>query len=192
MRRSLVAFSASFAVLAFAPAAALARHRHHPRHHSHHHARVHHARIRRFGDVSSPASGPSGATSGSIGTVQSFTNGVLTILLNDNSTVQGTVTGDTEFECISAASSSPGDDQGEDSGPQSSGGGDDQAAQTSTDSADAGDQPTQDSEDDGGDGADSGQSSCSSANLTPGTVVQAAELRLSSAGAEWEKLVLQS
>jgi len=87
--------------------------------------------------------------------VVSFTGGVLTIQLNDGSTVSGTVTNDTEIEC--AASGQSGEDQ-------SSG-----------------------TEDQG----DSG-SSCSTADLTPGKAVHAAELRISSTGKTWDKVELGS
>jgi hypothetical protein len=95
--------------------------------------------------------------------------------------VSGKVTSDTEMECEVAESSSTTmqrDDQGGDHGDQ--GDNNDQAENNNDENAENnndenGEQEAQD---------------CSSANLQPGTVVRAAELKLSGAGATWDKVDL--
>ena len=174
-RLTLTAF-ASALVLAIAPASALASH-HHKRHH---HKRGHHARVvhKRFGDVNNPAT-PSTPTSDAVGTVDSFTNGVLTIKLNDGSSVSGKVTNDTEIECEAAENESTmhadgdgGGGGGDNSGGDDNGRGDDNGG------------------DDNGGGDDENGQSCTSTDLASGTSVTGAELRITSAGAVWEKVRL--
>jgi hypothetical protein len=182
MRRMAVITAASALVLALAPASALARH-HHKRHH---HARVHHrSRVRhqRFGDVNTPPSTtttpatPGTPPADAVGTVDSFTNGTLTIKLNNGSTVSGALDNDTELECETAepAGSSTIHEDG-DGGGDHSGSGDDGGS----------------GGDDQGDGDDQGENnpSCTTADLTPGAFVRGAELKISSAGAVWEKVDL--
>src|SRR5204863_1439679 len=76
-------------------------------------------RHRRFGDVSMPpATTPAPTTPGAppadaVGTIQSFSNNLLTIQLNGGSTVSGMVTNDTEIEC-EAMENEPGDEFGGD------------------------------------------------------------------------------
>jgi hypothetical protein len=167
----------------------------------HHHASSHkrhasRARIVRFGSLSLPAaSGPTQATPTTptaepAGKVVSFENGVLTIMLADQSTVSGKVTEATELQCrsASAATTTGGDDQG---------GGDDAAGDQSGEHSGASTQAhasdLQDSQDQQGDddaNEDSGQQSCTTAALVKGAVVGEAELKLSSAGAVWEKVEL--
>ncbi|HUA02696.1 MAG TPA: hypothetical protein VMB27_02260 [Solirubrobacteraceae bacterium] len=89
MRRMFLIAVASCAVLAIAPATALAHGRHH------HHARFHHKRF--FGDQAQSASQNAPAATA---TVVSFTNGVLTIKANDGNTASGTVTDNTDLVCI--------------------------------------------------------------------------------------------
>jgi len=169
-RLTLTAF-ASALVLAIAPASALASH-HHKRHH---HKRGHHARVvhKRFGDVNNPAT-PSTQTSDGVGKVDSFTNGVLTMKLNDGSSVSGKVTNDTEIECEAAENESAmhADGDGGDGGGDNSGGDDNGRG------------------DDNGGGDDENGQSCTSADLASGTSVTGAELRITSAGAVWEKVRL--
>jgi hypothetical protein len=179
MRRAVFTTIASIVVLALAPASALASH-HHKRHHGRaHHARVHHARVRRFGDVnsSSTTTPPSTttATPTAVGTVDSFTNGVLTIKLNDGSTVSGAVTNDTEIECQMAQSTGTVHQDG-DGGDQ--GGGDNQGGNGGGD------------ENGGGDDQGEQNQNCTSADLTTGAMVGGAELQFSSPGATWEKVEL--
>src|SRR4051794_10067825 len=100
MRRVLLLALACCGLLAIGPAATQARshHRHHhkAKRHARHHSRRH---ARKFGDVPSSGSSATGGsdstTSPDAGTVASFTSNVLTIKLNDGSTVSGTVTSDT-------------------------------------------------------------------------------------------------
>jgi hypothetical protein len=164
MRKLLVVVVASGALLALAPATALAQH--HGRRH-HHHARVHH---KTFG--SDPASGTS-TPAQPTATVVSFTNGVLTIKANDGNTASGMVTADTEIECQGADMSElrSHDHGGGDNGGGDNGQGDDQG-------------------DDQGPGDDGANQMCTTANLVQGAMVQEARLSISSAGAVWDKVEL--
>jgi hypothetical protein len=187
MRKIMLSVVACCALIAIVPASALAHGNHHKRHHS----RVHH---RTFGHDWSQSGSTSTTTSTSsdqnAGTVQSFTGGVLTIALNSGQMVSGDVTGDTEIECQAAADMSSsmsshddGDHGGGGNGGDQSGGGNggDQSG-----GGNGGDQG-----DDQGQGDDNGENAnCSSADLTPGTVVHEASLRLSGAGATWDKVEL--
>jgi hypothetical protein len=167
----------SAALLGVAPATALARHHHRRGHHARHHTRV---RVRRFG-TEMPAQGGSTGSSGqsaqssdqNAGMVASFTNGTLMITLNDGSTVSGKVTPDTELKCDGAESTSMQreDDRGGDNGDR------------------GGDNGQGDDDDNNAGEGENGQS-CSTADLTPGTTVREAELRISSAGATWDKVEL--
>lgn len=181
MRKLLLTVVASCALVAIMPASALAHG--HNRHH--HHARVHH---KTFGhDFNQSGSTSSGSTSSgstgtpsTAGTVQSFdpSTGALTILLNDKkTTVTGIVNSDTEIECQAPdTSGSSSSWQGHDHGGDNGGG-------------DQGD-------DDQGQGDDDNNSAnaqnCDTSALTTGAVVQEASLRISSAGATWDKIELVS
>jgi hypothetical protein len=109
------------------------------------------------------------------GTVQSFDGTKLTILLADGTTTEtGIVNNDTEIECEAADMSSPSqtsfhrDDQGGDnSGPGDQGDNNDQ-----------------------GDDDNNEAQNCDTSALTPGAIVHEAELRLSGAGAVWDKVEL--
>lgn len=165
MRKMLLSVVACCAVIAILPASALAHGHHHKGHH-----RAHHARIRDWG--SDQGTGQNQAADA--GTVQSFTGGVLTILLNNNQTVSGQVTPDTEIECEAADMSSSlrshddfGDNNNSDQGDDDQGPGDDDQGQ-----------------------GDDNNAMCSSSDLTTGTVVHEAELRLSGAGAVWDRVEL--
>ena len=183
MRRTLIMTVASTAVLAVAPGAALAQHHHRGKHHRGHHR----AHTERFG---APMSG-SGTTSPSednAGTVASFSGGVLTLKLNDGSTVSGKATNDTEMECQSTQKAEMARDDGgsgdHNSGDGNSGDGDrgDSSGQNQT----AGQDQNEANENDNQNGQ-----ACDSSMLTPGTVVREAELRVSSGGATWKKIELQ-
>ena len=185
MRKVLLSVVASCALIAFVPATALAK-RHNHRSHGHH-ARVHH---KKFG--TDPSSTPSSPSSGqTAGTVQSFTGGVLTILLSDGkTTVSGQVTADTEIVCQSPQSSgmSPGEGGG-------NGGGDDHGDQNQSGNQGQGNNGHDDNDDqsDQGDRGDEGANqSCDSSALTTGAVVQEAELNISGSGAVWRKVELVS
>jgi hypothetical protein len=175
--------------LALAPAAALAHH------HRHHRGRHHHARIERFGDRHG---WNDASSSDNAGTVKSFSNGLLTLTLNDGTTVSGAVTGDTELECMAPEEpqTEPGDggdgsgDQGDDNGGsndnQSQSSGDGGSGDGQGDTADQDDQ----AEDQNGNG--DAAENCSMANLSAGRVVHEADLRVTRAGNVWEKVELAS
>lgn len=182
MRRTLITLVMSAAVLVAAPSAALAAH------HSHHHARHHrarrasHIRHRQFGRADTTQPG----NSEQAGTVASFANGILTITLNDGSTVSGAVTNDTQLSCMAPDSTSQGDDESG-SGDDSSNSGDDNGDSSSTSGDDNGDNSSASDDDNGGD--DNAQM-CSTADLTPGTPVAEANLEVSGSGATWNSVDL--
>ena len=214
MRRGMLTVAAAVLVAGAAPVTALAHHGHHK-----HHAR-HHARIRRFGDQSTQPTSTS--PSDNAGKVVDFSNGVLTIQLNDGSTVKGAVTNDTEIECTSAQSQSTTQGEDDGSGDQSSGdnsqssgsedqgedqnqsqsqtqGGDQSQSQTQSD---GGDQSQTQTQSDGGDqsqtqtqtqGEDQAQSSgCSSSSLSSDPVVHDATLQIGGSGNTWQKVEIVS
>jgi hypothetical protein len=182
MRKFLFVALVSSALVVAMPATALARHHH--RHH--HHSRIRHEH---FGTAGGTTTTTGGTTSGdemqgTAGTVDSFTNGVLTIKLGDaNGTlVSGMVTDATELKC-EAPENQVNDNDGSD------GGSGDRQAMEDGGGSQSGDN---DSGDDNGDNNDQGEDGqmCSTANLTPGIVVQDAELNVSSAGAVWHEVEL--
>jgi hypothetical protein len=157
---------ASVMIAAAVPAVALA----HGRHHRHHHQfRVHH---RDFGHVNDMA--------GDAGTVASFDDatGKLTIALNDGSTVTGTVTPDTEIEC--GAANEPEHDNFFHRNDHGGGSGDNSGSGDHGDRGDGGDNR----------GDDNDMQNCDTSALTPGATVHEAELRLSGAGAIWDRVEL--
>ena len=171
MRKLLLSVVASCALVAIAPATALAKRHHHGSH-------VHHARVHqnRFGTQPSSTASSTPSAGQTAGTVQSFTGGVLTILLSDGkTTVSGQVTPDTAIECRAPA---PAGMQSHD--PGENGGGD----QGNNDDQGDGDRGQ-------GDQEKAGQA-CDSSALTPGAVVQEAVLNISGAGAVWRKVELVS
>jgi Ni/Co efflux regulator RcnB len=188
MRRTLFAVLVSAVAIAIVPASSLARdhgrgehqrrereHQRHEREHRRHHERHHTIRHERIGH-SPTAPGDNAAA----GKVASFTGGVLTIQLNDGSTVSGAVNDFTRIKCEAPESMQvTGDDHGRDGGDNSGSG----------DNGDRGDQgePGDDRGDDNGE-----EQMCSTAALTPNAVVQEAELRISSAGAVWDEVELAS
>jgi hypothetical protein len=97
-------------------------------------------------------------------------------MLNDNSTVSGMVTNDTEIECQSVM----GGDIASDGGP---GSGDNNGGDNSGDQGDGGD-------DQGGDDQGQDEQSCSMTALVPGATVDGAELQISASGATWSKVEL--
>jgi hypothetical protein len=174
MRKFLFVALLSGALTVAMPATALARHHH--RHH--HHSRIRHEH---FGTATTT----SGTTSsdemqGTAGTVDSFTNGVLTIMLGDGSTVSGMVTSATELKC-EVAENEVNDNDGDDSGSGDRISSDDGGSS-------GGDNSSDDGSGDNNQGED--EAMCSTSNLTPGTVVQEAELNVSSAGAVWHEVEL--
>jgi hypothetical protein len=165
-------------LLAFAPVSALARH-HHRRHHRH-------ARIERFGrDLTSGTTTSSSAENA--GTVEDFSGGMLTLMVGGR-TITGAVTNDTELECMAP-------EQGQTIHEDGDSGGGDQS--DSGDASGSGDQSGSGEDQNENDAAeqnenDGAQNNCSTADLTHGTVVHEAELRISSAGAVWQKVELGS
>jgi hypothetical protein len=190
MRRVMFTVAATVLMAGAVPASALAHH--HSR--GHHRAKAHRVHFRRFGDQNTAPTSMS--SSDNAGTVQSFSGGILTIALNDGSTVKGAVTNDTELECMAPGQSSTtthddgdpgsgGDNQG--SGDNNQGSGDNDANENQGD--DQGDQNNQGDDQ----GEDQGaQQNCSTANLTPGAVVHEASLRIGGSGAAWQKVELVS
>jgi hypothetical protein len=180
MRRiSLIAMALAALALAV-PGAALAHGRsHHPKksHRVRHSHRVR-SHIRHF-VAANPTAPPTTTTpSDNAGTVASFTGGVLTLTLNDGSTVSGKVTAATEIECQSAMTVS-GDARrrGADRGPGGDNGGDNQGG------GDQGDDNGGGEDNGGGNGA-----TCDSAALVSGAVVHGADLKVDSTGATFRKI----
>jgi hypothetical protein len=200
MKRGLLTVT-GVATLALAmPGAALAHHgRGH--HHHHHKARVHahHAKFRmiHIGPVATPSPptpttpSPTPPTPANAGTVTSYTNGVLTLTLNDNSTVSGKVTNETRIRCVKATPTTPPTSEPGAEGPgDDNGQGDDQnRGDMSEHHGDHG-QGGWRHGDDGGPGAGEPEPPCDSSSLVPGTVVRAAELRIGPAGTEFESVLL--
>jgi len=171
MRRILLLAVGVLTLALAVPSIASAHGRHHR--HRHHHAKAHHARVEQFhGSMNTDPAGPAGP--GDAGTVQSFDSGVLTITLADGSVVRGNVTSDTEINCMG-----PQAQASRDGGSSDSGSGDDQ-----------GDQEDQGQGDDD-QGDQQGQApTCDTANLTPGTPVHEAILKIGSTGATFKLVVL--
>jgi hypothetical protein len=203
MTRMLLTAATSSLLALAAPAVAQAQHgkHHHGARHAshkrHHHAAQ--AHVLSFG-ASAPAQSttptttttPSTPSNENAGTVKSFEKGVLTITLNDGTTVSGQVNESTQLECRSATptETSGDDDQGggDDSGEPSSGehGGPSSQAHAADSHGDG-----SHGEEGGGHASDNGgQQSCTTAALVEKAVVREAELSVSSAGAVWEKVEL--
>jgi hypothetical protein len=196
MRKAICTILTGTAIVIALPTSALAR-QHHRRHHGTHahHARVHHIR---FGSDSSTTSS-TGSSAPDAGTVASFSGGVLTISLSDGSSVQGAVTDATELECRSAAGGDAAGDNEDNQastmtarrdGPDGSSGSGDESRGDDNSSEDNGSEDN--SGDSGDDNAGDGQNqpACTTSDLTPGTVVQEAELSVSRDGSTWRKVEL--
>jgi hypothetical protein len=199
MKRVVLIAVSSSALALGAPAVASAHH--HGRHHSKRHAAR--ARVLDFrasipATSSSPGSSGSPATPAtpsteSAGTIKSFkegTNkeGVLVITLTDGTEVSGKVTDQTEILCAPTAPAPGGDDSDDEAG---SGEGD-HGSSTHGESTEGshGDAHAASSGDDDEDGQDEGPQSCTTAALVPPAMVREAELKISSAGAVWERVAL--
>ena len=194
MRRLLLgAVAASLLALAGSATALAAHHgkRHHRTHHAarhrHHHATG--ARLLRFGvaafnTIGAATKSPDASSDENAGTVKSFTGGVLTIKLADETEVSGKVTEATRLECESATAQQGGqddDNQGDDNqgDEQGTSGGDDHSGATAATASN-----------DSGDDDEQGGEACTTEALVPNAVVREAELSVSSAGAVWEKVEL--
>jgi hypothetical protein len=208
MRRILITLMMSGAVLVAVPGAALAQHHHARHHHARHHARHHRSsrrsssvRHERFGRRSQDQPG----SSSQAGTVTSFTDngdgtGVLTITLNDGSTVTGNVTNDTNLECMTPNSSQQGDDNdsGDDNASSDNQGDDNASGDNQGDDNASGDNQGDDNggngDDNGDNGGDNGNGDggqmCSTSSLTPGTPVAEANLEISGSVSTWQKVEL--
>jgi hypothetical protein len=178
MRKIWLIVVASSAVIAFAPATALAK--------RHHHSHVHHTTVHRkiFGSDAATTPGQPGTTPGTgtqsagpAGTVQSFTGGVLTILLTNGSTVSGQVANNTQISCGSSQSGHDSQDQGQ----GGNGGSNDTDDQSQSGNPGQGD-------DDQGDNGSS--QTCTSSDLVQGAGVQEAVLSLTSSGPVWTSVDL--
>jgi hypothetical protein len=226
MKRLLIPAVSAMALALAVPGAALARGH---GHHSHHKAKSHHAakaRVEHFGPKSTAAPTTTAPTSSdNAGTVASFVagttpgTGVLTLTLNDGSTVSGKVTTDTNIECQAPATATASDNQGGGGGDNSSGDGTD-GQQTGTTGASGPTAPsgpagpsgtndstgttnttgsgeTSDQNETGdqnttgsSDQGDSQSAACSTTDLVPGAVVHEADLRIGSTGAEFKSVKL--
>jgi hypothetical protein len=203
MRRSLLTAVGIMALVLAVPSVALA---HHGRgHHHHHNSKAHHAQFR-FMHIGSPAAAPVTPTAPTTpttppapenaATVASYTGGVLTLTLNDGSTVSGKVTADTRIDCVKATpppptgtttpptDGSPGDDNGQ---------GDDQSRGDMSQSG-QGQDGWQHDEQGGDDNEEEIQGTteppCDSSALVAGAIVRFAELRIGPNGTEFESILL--
>jgi hypothetical protein len=220
MRRIALIGSTALAVFACAllPSGALA-HGHHRGHHharrARHHGRGHAGLFgasNGSGPQQTPSSGPStgspapienvGPTPGSpeanAGTIVSFTEGVLTIKVGEGekaTTVSGKVTEETELHCIPAPPATPAaattpmahtsDNGGWSDGEQGQQSDGEQGMSHDDDQGSGDDQGDDDRNDEGGE-----QPPCTTANLTPGTIVHRAQLQLDGSGAVFREIVL--
>jgi hypothetical protein len=207
MRRSLLTAVGIMALTLAVPTAALA---HHGR--GHHHHKAHHAKFRfvHIGAGTASTTAPTGTAPTTpttppapenAGTVASYTNGVLTLTLNDGSKVSGKVTADTRIGCIKPPppppatgtvqpmDQSPGDDNGQ---------GDDQSRGDMSQQGDNepgewghGDHGNGDNGDDNGEEVQGApEPPCDSSALVTGAIVRAAELRIGPGGTEFENVLL--
>jgi hypothetical protein len=115
------------------------------------------------------------------GQVVSFTGGILTIHLFNGDDAKGTVDPDTEIECDDAAMTPTSTAPAARAADDGHGGGGDEGDDDRGDNGD---------DDQGDDGHDHGQAGCDAAELTPGAVVQEAELKATPAGLVFEKIEL--
>jgi hypothetical protein len=210
MRRLLLLAAGLAALTVSAPATALASHGHH---HHHHKRETRHAKVRfeHVGPTGTSATGsgpgagnlpattPTAPTTENAGKVASYTGGVLTLTLNDGSSVSGKVTNATRIGCIRATVPPPGPGQGDDNGPgDDNGEGDDNhqgdqqgAGQPPSSGAGAlqGMHGEDGSDDDGGNPA-AGEPPCDTSALIAGAIVREAELRIGPGGTEFESIEL--
>lgn len=214
MRRSLLTAVGIMALVLAVPSAALA---HHGRgHHHHHKTRAHHAkfRIMHIGATGTSVTGsptntaptppttPTTPGPENAGTVTSYTGGVLTLTLNDGSTVSGKVTEGTRIDCVNATPTAP--PTGTTGQPGEQGPGDDKGQGDDQSRGDMSQQGGKSSGEwqhgDQGNGGDDDQEEvqgnpgppCDSSTLVAGAVVRAAELRIGPGGNEFESILLVS
>ncbi|GAC1435961.1 MAG: hypothetical protein NVSMB51_06380 [Solirubrobacteraceae bacterium] len=128
-----------------------------------------------------PPTAPTAAAS-----VVSFSGGVLTLRLNNGTQLSGTVTGETELSCVSSTPPNADDDAAETdaedgAAPPVAG-----TAPVFSHASPSGESVHPSSGDDEGEQ----ETSCSSSVLVTGASIQAAELRISPAGATFHRLVV--
>lgn len=196
MRRGLLTAVGVMALVLAVPGAALA----HGRGHHHHKAKAHHARFR-IVHIGTTATTPTTTTPTTTppppenaGTVASYTGGVLTLTLNDGSTVSGKVTNDTRIDCVKATPTPPVGGPPSDEGPgDDNGQGDDQSRGDMSQSGQGKDE-WQGDHGSGGDDEEDVQGTpeppCDSSALVTGAIVRFAELRIGPGGTEFESILL--
>lgn len=194
MRRVLLSTAALTALTLIGPAAALAGHGHHHHHHKAkrhaHHTRVHFVRF----DAGVPGAIGHGTPSPGdvplttparedVGKVASYTGGVLTLTLNDGSSVSGAVTNRTLIKCVSPPAAV--------TGPRGMGHGrsDDQDegdhSQGASQSRWGGEHGRHGGHDWDHDGRRRTEPPCDSSALVADAIVHRAVLSISPRGAEW-------
>lgn len=219
MRRLMLAAFGIMALALAIPGAALAHKGHGHHHKGHHHAngKAHHASVRfeHFGAIAASEKTPGTSTetgtktsseptppaSENAGTVASYdsSTGLLTLSLNNKSTVEGKVTSNTEIRCVKATTTPPSGQPSDESVGDDNGQGDDQSRgdmsqqqgdqqSWSSDESQGDDQDGQD--DDGQAQTAAPEPPCDTSALVSGAVVRSAELRIGPSGAEFESLVL--
>jgi len=187
MRKLLLPAFASCSLLVLAaPAGALA-HSHAHRRGARHSARRHHRhaviQLRDFKASGAPplpagAAEPAGPQQPAppvpekAATVVSYAAGVLTIRLNDNSTVSGKVGEETDIRCVTAAAPEGGEDEGQES------------SMRAHDSSVGGDEQSQEGDDQDQQQGD-GEHGCTGTPLSEGATVLDAELAVGPGGAVW-------
>lgn len=138
------------------------------------------------------------------GTIASFNEetGKLTIDLFGDESISGFVTEETEIKCEDnggASVSSDGEEAGDDEGgsegePGDDNGGEEEAGDDNGEGeeepGDDNDQEEESGDDNGGDNPGPGNGNCTTADLTPGAVVQEAELKIENGKAVFEKVEL--
>lgn len=210
MKRSLLTAVGIVALALAVPGAALAHHGHGRHHHHGAKAHAHHAKFR-FVHIGATAGMPTVNPTTTTPTTPTtptppppenagkvaYTGGVLTLTLNDGSTVSGKVTSETRIECVQATPTttpptgtgdqSPGDDNGQ---------GDDQSRGDMNQQGDEGSGEWQhgdhgvEGNDDGAPGTAEPEPPCDSSALVAGALVRAAELRIGPGGTEFESVLL--
>jgi len=188
------------------PSVALAHHGH-GHHHHRGRAKAHHAKFRvmHIGAGSASTGSPPGApaptappTPENAGTVASYTGGVLTLTLNDGSTIGGKVTNNTRITCVKATPTASPTGAGGPPTDESSGDDNGQGDDESSDMSQHGDHEwgSGGSQQDGWDGGDDDEAQgapeppCDSSALVAGAIVRAAELRIGPTGTEFESVWL--
>jgi hypothetical protein len=120
------------------------------------------------------------------GTIVSFDEetGKLTIDLFGDENISGFVNEETEIKCEGGSEGEPGDDNGEEEA------GDDNGGEGEEEPGDDNGQEEESGDDNGGDNSGPGNGNCTTADLTPGAVVQEAELKIENGKAVFEKVEL--